>query len=91
MEYELHATENEIRNGSGGERRAVPPQGVPKTELAQLYFPQAGKKTALQGLARWIKRCTELEKALEAAGYDKNRRFYLKPEVELIVKFLGEP
>lgn len=45
----------------------------------------------LQGLARWIKRCTELEKALEAAGYDKNRRFYLKPEVELIVKFLGEP
>ena len=67
------------------------PRVYRKTELAQLYFPQAGKKTALQGLARWIKRCTELEKALEAAGYDKNRRFYLKPEVELIVKFLGEP
>lgn len=67
------------------------PRVYRKTELAQLYFPQAGKKTALQGLARWIKRCTELEKALEAAGYDKNRWFYLKPEVELIVKFLGEP
>lgn len=62
-----------------------------KNELARLYFPQADKKGALQGLSRWIKHCAELEKALEAAGYDKNRKFYLKPEVALIVKFLGEP
>lgn len=62
-----------------------------KNELARLYFPQADKKGALQGLSRWIKHCAELEKALEASGYDKNRKFFLKPEVELIVKFLGEP
>lgn len=62
-----------------------------KNELARLYFPQADKKSALQGLMRWIKRCEGLEKALETAGYDKNRKFFLKPEVELIVKFLGEP
>lgn len=62
-----------------------------KNELARLYFPESDKKTALQGLARWIKRCRELEVALEAAGYDKNRKFFLKPEVELIVHFLGEP
>lgn len=62
-----------------------------KSELAQLYFPESDTKTALQGLARWIKRCTELEEALEAVGYEKNRRFFRKPEVELIVKFLGEP
>lgn len=62
-----------------------------KNELARLYFPQADKKGALQGLSRWIKHCAELEKALEEAGYDKNRKFYLKPEVALIVKFLGEP
>lgn len=62
-----------------------------KNELARLYFPQADKKGALQGLSRWIKHCAELEKALKAAGYDKNRKFYLKPEVALIVKFLGEP
>lgn len=62
-----------------------------KSELARMYFPEADTKTALQGLARWIKRCAELEKALEAAGYEKKRRFYRKPEVELIVKFLGEP
>lgn len=62
-----------------------------KSELARMYFPEADTKTALQGLARWIKRCTELRKALEAVGYEKNRRFFRKPEVELIVKFLGEP
>lgn len=62
-----------------------------KSELARMYFPEADTKTALQGLARWIKRCTELGKALEAVGYEKNRRFFRKPEVELIVKFLGEP
>lgn len=62
-----------------------------KSELAQLYFPESDTKTALQGLARWIKRCTELGEALEAVGYEKNRRFFRKPEVELIVKFLGEP
>lgn len=62
-----------------------------KSELARLYFPESDTKTALQGLARWIKRCTELGEALEAVGYEKKRRFYRKPEVELIVKFLGEP
>lgn len=62
-----------------------------KSELARMYFPYAGNKTALQNLARWIGHCTELGKALEQVGYDKNRKFYLKPEVELIVKFLGEP
>ncbi|WP_430622439.1 DUF4248 domain-containing protein [Bacteroides mediterraneensis] len=62
-----------------------------KSELAQLYFPESDTKTALQGLARWIKRCAELGEALEAVGYEKNRRFFRKPEVELIVKFLGEP
>lgn len=62
-----------------------------KNELARLYFPELDKKSALQGLARWIKRCRELEEALAAAGYDKNRKFFLKPEVELIVHFLGEP
>ncbi len=66
-------------------------RGDRKRELARLYFPESDTKTALQGLARWIKRCTELGEALEAVGYEKKRRFYRKPEVELIVKFLGEP
>lgn len=46
-----------------------------KSELARLYFPESDTKTALQGLARWIKRCTELGEALEAVGYEKNGGF----------------
>lgn len=67
------------------------PRAYRKNELARLYFPQADKKMALQGLSRWIKQCAELEKALEASGYNKKRKFFLKAEVEIIVKFLGEP
>ena len=48
-------------------------------------------KGALQGLGRWIKQCAELERELERSGYQKNRKFFLKSEVELIVRFLGEP
>lgn len=62
-----------------------------KTELACLYFPYTDKKGALMNLWRWIKRCTPLDQALQEAGYDKYRKYFLKREVELIVKFLGEP
>lgn len=89
----MNYMQQKTRFGTGAEEEDTPfrPRVYRKVELALLYFPQSGKKTALQALARWIKRCTELEKALEESGYDKKRRFYLKPEVELIVKFLGEP
>lgn len=49
MEYELHATENEIRNGSGGGRRAVPPQGVPKNGAGPAVFPAGGQENGLAG------------------------------------------
>ena len=62
-----------------------------KSELAMLYFPYAGKKQALSNLTRWIRRCDELREALEGSQSMKNRRFFLRPEVELIVKHLGEP
>lgn len=77
--------------GPGGEKGAFSLKAYRKNELAGLYFPQAGKKSALQGLARWIKQCAELKTALEKSGYQKNRKFFLKSEVALIVKFLGEP
>ena len=62
-----------------------------KSELAQLYFPYAAKKQALNNLNRWIRRCEALHTALTEAGYVKNRWFFLRPEVELIVRYLGEP
>jgi hypothetical protein len=56
-----------------------------------MYFPQSRQKTASQNLSRWIQGCPELWEGLRRMGYEKTRKYYLKPEVELIVKCLGEP
>lgn len=78
-------------SGSQGEGARFRPGVYRKSELAMLYFPYAGKKQALNNLNRWIRRCPALDGALGAAGGMKNRRFFLRPEVELIVRHLGEP
>lgn len=62
-----------------------------KSELAQLYFPGASRQTALQNLHRWIDRCPPIREGLAALGYDKHRQYFLRREVELIVRYLGEP
>lgn len=62
-----------------------------KSELALLYCPGREPTTALQNLYRWMKRNPGLNQALEAAEYNKNRHRFLKKEVEIIVKYLGEP
>ena len=62
-----------------------------KNELALMYFPDLCKQSAGKNLRRWIKNCTELYSELQAEGYDKNRKFYLRREVELIVHYLGLP
>ena len=45
---------------SGEEKEGFSLKAYRKYELASLYFPQAGKKGALQGLGRWIKRAVGL-------------------------------
>ncbi|MBM6866618.1 DUF4248 domain-containing protein [Bacteroides caecigallinarum] len=67
------------------------PRLYKKCELAMMYFPNATKESASRSFRRWLARCTMMMKELEAAGYDKNRQYLLKPEVEIIVKHLGEP
>lgn len=62
-----------------------------KSELALLYFPGASRPTALRNLHRWMERCEAIREGLKALGYDKHRQYFLKPEVELIVRYLGEP
>lgn len=63
-----------------------------KRELAQMYFPGSNPKSATVSLQRWINRCTELHAALiSAEAYNKNRNYFLSYEVELIVRYLGEP
>ena len=62
-----------------------------KNELAMLYFPDSSKESAGRNLRRWIKNCTELYQRLTESGFDKNRKFYLRREVELIIEYLGLP
>ena len=62
-----------------------------KIELALLYSPHSQDTTALQNLYRWMKRCEPLMEDLHAIGYNKHRHSFLKQEVEVIVKYLGEP
>ena len=62
-----------------------------KAELALLYQPCSSPETAMKTLYRWIKGCPMLMQELESMNYQPRRRTFLKPEVEAIVRHLGEP
>ena len=62
-----------------------------KAELALLYLPCSTPETAQKTLYRWIKGCPMLMTELETLNYNPKRRTFLIPEVEAIVKHLGEP
>ena len=66
-------------------------QAYTKADLAQLYSPHSQEATALQNLYRWMKRNQPLMSELEAIGYNKYRHSFMKREVGIIVKYLGEP
>ena len=62
-----------------------------KVELALLYSPHSQGPTALQNLYRWMMRCRPMMDELNSLGYNKYRHSFLKQEVAVIVKYLGEP
>ena len=62
-----------------------------KAELALLYHPHSTPETAIKTLYRWIKGCPMLVEELESMHYQPRRRTFLKPEVEAIIRHLGEP
>ena len=62
-----------------------------KAELALLYHPHSTPETAMKTLYRWIKGCPLLMNELQAMNYNPKRRTFLRPEVEAIVRHLGEP
>lgn len=66
-------------------------QSYTKADLALLYSPHSGTATAIQNLYRWMKRNSSLMEELESVGYNKFRHSFLKQEVRIIVKYLGEP
>ena len=62
-----------------------------KVDLAMLYAPGLCASPAMQRLYRWIRKNQELTNELQRIGYNKHRHVFLKREVELIARFLGEP
>ncbi|NDW12620.1 DUF4248 domain-containing protein [Bacteroides sp. 214] len=62
-----------------------------KEELARLYSPHDCIRNALRTLYRWMRRNAQLMQELDRVGYNKYARKFTPREVELIVKYLGEP
>ena len=62
-----------------------------KAELASLYSPHVAPDSAMKTLKRWIKGCPMLVEELRSLKYNARRHSFLKPEVEAIVRHLGEP
>ena len=66
-------------------------QSYTKADLALLYSPHSETATAIQNLYRWMRRNEALMSELQSVGYNKFRHSFLKQEVSIIVKYLGEP
>lgn len=62
-----------------------------KAELALLYQPSSTPDSAVKTLNRWINRCPLLKEELHKLHYNARRHTFLRPEVEAIVRHLGEP
>lgn len=72
-------------------RKAFIIRAYDKAELAELYSPGRTAAAALQTLYRWMRRNMLLQEELNEAGYNKFRHSFLKHEVAIIVRHLGEP
>ena len=62
-----------------------------KAELALLYQPSVAPDSAVKTLKRWIDRCPQLKEELDKLHYNARRHTFLRPEVEAIVRHVGEP
>jgi len=62
-----------------------------KTELAQMYLPEATPAVARRKLNEWILRNQSLTAALLQTGYGHSTRMLTPAQVRLIIQHLGEP
>ncbi|MCD8263664.1 MAG: DUF4248 domain-containing protein [Tannerellaceae bacterium] len=67
----------------------------PKTyglrELASLYCPDIHPKSAARKLKGWILRNSQLCSELRSIGWEENYRLFTPNQVQVIVRYLGEP
>ena len=66
-------------------------KSYPKSEFAQLYFPESDPHVALNHLNSWIRRCQPLVAALEACYQSRHAKFFSAQAVRHIIHYLGEP
>ena len=71
--------------------KAMTIKSYPKSELAQMYFPDSDPHVATNHLAQWIKRCPSLVAALAGCNQSRHAKFFSPQAVRHIVEFLGEP
>lgn len=62
-----------------------------KADLAMMYNPEQCVAVALKRLSRWVQANPNLKKELEEMNYNKYRRTFTPKEVDVIVRYLGEP
>ena len=67
------------------------PRAYNKRDLAAMYFPDSAPRTAVNLLTRWVKRCPDLIEGLRRTGYHNDAKSYSRRQVELIIRYLGEP
>ncbi len=60
-------------------------------ELAQLYFPQITKQSATIQFRRWIRINNPLQIELTSNGFRKFQKMLTPKQVEIIIKYIGEP
>lgn len=62
-----------------------------RTELAELYHPEAKGKSAWEKFRYELNLCKDLKAALREAGYDGKRRTFTPTEVWIIAQYLDTP
>jgi hypothetical protein len=60
-------------------------------ELAQLYFPTIAKQSATVQFRRWIRINNNLLDELNLAGFKRYQKMLTPKQVEIIIKYIGEP
>lgn len=63
-----------------------------KMELAEMYCPdRVNPRSAMKTFNRWMHSAPRLLEELHAVGFNPRRHCFLKREVEIITKHLGDP
>lgn len=60
-------------------------------ELAQMYFPTITKQSATVQFRRWIRINNKLLDELTLAGFKRYQKMLTPKQVEIIVRYIGEP